>query len=89
LREEKMAHHGKKYVEARGKVDRNKRFDLEDGVKLLLETPYAKFDEGVDVAIRLGVDPKKADQMVRGTVVLPHGTGKQVRVLVFANGQQE
>jgi large subunit ribosomal protein L1 len=58
-------------------------------VKLLLETPYAKFDEGVDVAIRLGVDPKKADQMVRGTVVLPHGTGKQVRVLVFAKGQQE
>jgi len=89
LREEKMANHGKKYVEARGKVDRNKRFDLEDGVKLLLEMPYAKFDEGVDVAIRLGVDPKKADQMVRGTVVLPHGTGKQVKVLVFAKGQKE
>jgi len=89
LREEKMAHHGKKYLAARSKVDRNKRFDLEEGVKLLLETSYAKFDEGVDVAIRLGVDPKKADQMVRGTVVLPHGTGKQVRVLVFAKGQKE
>lgn len=84
-----MAHHGKKYLEARNKVDRNKRFELEEGVKLLLDTTYAKFDEGVDVAIRLGVDPKKADQMVRGTVVLPHGTGKKVRVLVFAKGQKE
>jgi len=76
-------------LEARGKVDRSKRHDLEEGVKLLLETVYAKFDEGVDLAIRLGVDPKKADQMVRGTVVLPHGTGKKVRVLVFAKGQKE
>ena len=76
-------------MEARGKVDRSKRHDLEEGVKLLLETVYAKFDEGVDLAIRLGVDPKKADQMVRGTVVLPHGTGKKVRVLVFAKGQKE
>ena len=58
-------------------------------MKLLLETTYAKFDEGVDLAIRLGVDPKKADQMVRGTVVLPHGTGKTVRILVFAKGQKE
>ncbi len=58
-------------------------------MKLLLETSYAKFDEGVDLAIRLGVDPKKADQMVRGTVVLPNGTGKKVRVLVFAKGQKE
>lgn len=89
MREEKMANQGKKYLEARNKVDRNKRFELEEGVKLLLETAYSKFDEGVDVAIRLGVDPKKADQMVRGTVVLPHGTGKQVRVLVFAKGQKE
>src|SRR5512134_2152576 len=84
-----MAHKGKKYLEARGKVDRNTKFDLEEGVRLLLETAYAKFDEGVDVAIRLGVDPKKPDQMVRGTVVLPHGTGKKVRVLVFAKGQKE
>lgn len=58
-------------------------------MKLLVEASYAKFDEGVDLAIRLGVDPKKADQMVRGTAVLPHGTGKKVRVLVFAKGQKE
>jgi len=84
-----MGDKGKKYLEARSKVDRNRRYDLEEGVKLLLETSYAKFDEGVDLAIRLGVDPKKSDQMVRGTVVLPHGTGKTVRVLVFAKGQKE
>ncbi|HXX34760.1 MAG TPA: 50S ribosomal protein L1, partial [Thermodesulfobacteriota bacterium] len=69
--------------------DRSKRYELEEGVKLLLDTVFAKFDEGVDLAIRLGVDPKKSDQMVRGTVVLPHGTGKKVRVLVFAKGQKE
>jgi len=84
-----MAKRGKKYLEARNKVDRNKKYNLEEGVKLLLDTAYAKFDEGVDVAVRLGVDPKKADQMVRGTVVLPHGTGKKVRVLVFAKGPKE
>jgi large subunit ribosomal protein L1 len=84
-----MATRGKKYLESRGKVDRSRRYELEKGVKLLLETACAKFDEGVDLAIRLGVDPKKADQMVRGTVVLPHGTGKKVRVLVFAKGQKE
>jgi large subunit ribosomal protein L1 len=84
-----MANRGKKYLEAKGKVDRTKRYELEDGVKLLLETVYTKFDEGVDLAVRLGVDPKKADQMVRGTVVLPHGTGKKVKVLVFAKGQKE
>jgi large subunit ribosomal protein L1 len=84
-----MATKGKKYLEAKAKVDRNKRYELEEGVKLLLGTAFAKFDEGVDLAIRLGVDPKKADQMVRGTVVLPHGTGKKVRVLAFAKGQKE
>jgi large subunit ribosomal protein L1 len=84
-----MANRGKKYLEARNKVDRNKRYELDEGVKLLMETAHAKFDEGVDLAIRLGVDPKKADQMVRGTVVLPHGRGKKVRVLVFAKGQKE
>jgi large subunit ribosomal protein L1 len=84
-----MADKGKKYLEARSKVDRNRRYGVEEGVKLLLETAYAKFDEGVDLAIRLGVDPKKADQMVRGTVVLPNGTGRKVRVLVFAKGQKE
>jgi len=84
-----MANRGKKYTEAKGKVDRSKRYELEEAMKLLLETVCAKFDEGVDLAIRLGVDPKKPDQMVRGTVVLPHGTGKKVRVLVFAKGQKE
>ncbi len=84
-----MGKRGKKYLEALSKVDRNKRYDLEEGVKLLLETTYAKFDEGVDLAVRLGVDPKKPDQMVRGTAILPHGTGKKVRVLVFAKGQKE
>jgi large subunit ribosomal protein L1 len=84
-----MANRGKKYLEARNKVDRDKRYELEEGVKLLTETAVAKFDEGVDLAIRLGVDPKKADQMVRGTVVLPHGIGKKVRVLVFAKGPKE
>jgi len=84
-----MGHRGKKYLEVRNKVDRNKRYPLEEGIKLVLETARAKFDESVDLAIRLGVDPKKADQMVRGTVVLPNGTGKKVRVLVFAKGQKE
>lgn len=86
---EATADRGKKYLEAKNKVDRNKRYEVEEGVKLLLETAHAKFDESVDLAIRLGVDPKKPDQMVRGTVVLPHGTGKKVRVLVFAKGQKE
>jgi len=84
-----MGKPGKKYTEALKKVDRTKRYDLEEGVKLLVDAAYAKFDEGVDVAVRLGVDPKKPDQMVRGTAVLPHGTGKKVKVLVFAKGQKE
>src|SRR5512136_1164143 len=84
-----MGKPGKKYTEALKKVDRAKRYDLEEGVKLLTETAHAKFDEGVDIAVRLGVDPKKPDQMVRGTAVLPHGTGKKVKVLVFAKGQKE
>jgi len=84
-----MANRGKKYLESRNKVDRNKRYELEESIKLVMETAHAKFDEGVDLAVRLGVDPKKADQMVRGTVVLPHGIGKRVRVLVFAKGPKE
>ena len=84
-----MGKRGKKYLESLKKVDRTKRYELEEGVKLLTETATAKFDEGVDVAVRLGVDPKKPDQMVRGTAVLPHGTGKKVRVLVFAKGPKE
>ena len=77
---------GKKYAEALQKVDRNKQYTVDEAVALIKELTKRKFDESVDVAIRLGVDPRKADQMVRGTVSLPHGTGKTVRVAVFAAG---
>ena len=73
---------------ASAKVDRDKRYTLEEACKLLPETKIAKFDESVDIAVRLGVDPKHADQMVRGAVVLPHGTGKSQRVVVFAKGDK-
>jgi large subunit ribosomal protein L1 len=84
-----MSTRGKKYAEARKKVDQTKRYDLDGGIQLLKETGQAKFDESVDMAIRLGVNPKHSDQMVRGTVALPHGVGKSVRVLVFAKGEKE
>jgi large subunit ribosomal protein L1 len=84
-----MNRRGKKYEEAKKRVDRNKRYDLEGGIQILKETARAKFDESVDMAIRLGVNPKHSDQMVRGTVALPHGLGKSVRVLVFAKGEKE
>ena len=84
-----MAKHGKKFYAARDKVDRNERYSFEDGVGAVLGAKYATFDESVDAAVRLGVDPRHADQMVRGTVVLPHGTGKTVRVAVFAKGEKE
>jgi len=77
---------GKKHAEALAKVDRSKQYDVPGAVALVKEMSTRKFDETVDVAIRLGVDPRKADQMVRGTVSLPHGTGKSVRVAVFAAG---
>lgn len=80
---------GKKYKEAAALVDRAKRYGLEEAVSLAKKTAKAKFDETVDLAVNLGVDPKQADQMVRGTVVLPHGTGKKVRVLVFAKGEKD
>ncbi|MBW2056804.1 MAG: 50S ribosomal protein L1 [Deltaproteobacteria bacterium] len=83
-----MGKKGKKYLEARQKVDRTKKYGLEEAIRLATETSYARFDETVDIAIRLGVNPRKADQMVRGTVVLPHGTGKTSRVLVFAKGEK-
>jgi large subunit ribosomal protein L1 len=79
----------KKKLEARQKVDRLKKYGIEEGLETLLTTAYAKFEESVDVAVKLGVDPRHADQMVRGTCVLPHGTGKTVRVLVFAKGEKE
>jgi large subunit ribosomal protein L1 len=84
-----MSTRGKKYEEAKKRIDRNKRYDLEMGIQILKDTAKAKFDESVDMAIRLGVNPKHSDQMVRGTVALPHGVGKAVRVLVFAKGEKE
>ena len=73
----------KRYTSAHDKIETEKLFELQEGVKLVKDLSSAKFDESVDIAVRLGVDPKKADQMVRGTVALPHGTGKEVRVLVL------
>ena len=78
----------KRYRELIAKVDRDKEYSLEEAVKLLKSVATAKFDETVEIAMRLGVDPRHADQMVRGTVVLPHGTGKNIRVLVFAKGDK-
>lgn len=77
---------GKKHEDALAKVDREKHYSLAEAVSLVKELSNRKFDESVDVAVRLGVDPRKADQMVRGTVSLPHGTGKTMRVAVFAAG---
>ena len=84
-----MPKRGKKYIELRSKIDSEKRYALSEAIAKALECTYAKFDETVDVAVRLGVDPRHADQMVRGTVVLPNGLGKDVRVLVFAKGEKE
>jgi large subunit ribosomal protein L1 len=84
-----MAKHGKRYREAAAKVDRNQRYPFQDAVNLALETASSKFDETVETAVALGVNPRHADQMVRGAVVLPHGLGKTVRVLVFAKGEKE
>jgi large subunit ribosomal protein L1 len=74
---------------ALAKLDQSKRYTVEEAVSLVKSAAYAKFDESVDVAVRLGVNPKHADQMVRGAIVLPNGTGKTVRVLVFARGEKE
>jgi len=84
-----MSKKGKRYSGSLEKVDRNKRYDVDEALGLLKDLQKAKFDESVDVAIRLGVDPRQSDQMVRGVVGLPHGTGKAVRVLVFAKGEKE
>ena len=84
-----MSGKGKSYRAALAKIDRNHRYTLEEGIRLVHETARAKFDETVEMAIRLGVDPRQADQNVRGTVVLPHGKGKPVRVLAFAKGEKE
>jgi len=80
---------GKKYREAASKIDRDKKYTLAEAIKLVVENKVAKFDETVELAVRLNVDPRQADQNVRGTVVLPHGTGRTVRVLVLAKGEKE
>ncbi len=84
-----MPKRGKKFLAAREKVESGKLYEIDAGLALALEASFAGFDESVDVAVNLGVDPRHADQMVRGSVVLPHGTGKEVRVLVFAKGEKE
>jgi len=84
-----MAKIAKKYAEVRNKIDREKLYDMEEALGILPQVTYAKFDETVEVALRLGVDPRHADQMVRGSVALPNGLGKQVKILVFAKGQKE
>lgn len=83
-----MADRGKKYHDARKQVDRNRHYDPEEALEMVKNLSSAKFDESVELAVRLGVNPKHADQQVRGGVVLPHGTGKTVRVLVFAKGDK-
>jgi large subunit ribosomal protein L1 len=84
-----MSKSAKKHAEAMSKIDRNKVYQLGAALDVVKQTAYAKFDETVDVAVKLGVDPRHADQMVRGAVVLPNGLGKDVRVLVFAKGEKE
>jgi large subunit ribosomal protein L1 len=84
-----MAKAGKKYKAALAKVEQDKKYDLAEAVRLAKETSFTKFDASMDIVVRLGVDPRKADQNVRGSVVLPKGTGKKYRILVFAKGEKE
>jgi large subunit ribosomal protein L1 len=85
-----MPKHGKKYLNAKESTGAAKTpLDFTDAIQRAIESSYAKFDETFDIAVRLGVDPRHADQMVRGTVILPNGTGKEVKVLVFAKGEKE
>jgi large subunit ribosomal protein L1 len=84
-----MPKRGKQYRNAVDGLDLSKMYELGEGVDIVLKAKYGKFDESVDIAVKLGVDPRHADQMVRSSVLLPHGTGKQVRVLVFAKGEKE
>ena len=78
--------HGKKYLESAKLIESSKLYDPDEAVKLALQTAKTKFDETMEISVRLGVDPRQADQQVRGAIVLPHGTGKNVRVAVFAKG---
>lgn len=84
-----MPKRGKKYQESKSSVDTQKRYEFSEAVESAIKSSYAKFDETIDMAVRLGVDPRHADQMVRGTVVLPNGLGKEIKVLVFAKGEKE
>lgn len=84
-----MPRRGKNYKNAITAIDRNKNYDLADALESVLKAKFAKFDETVEIAVRLGVDPRHADQMVRSSVILPNGTGKTARVLVFAKGEKE
>ena len=80
---------GKKYAASSKKVDSTKKYSFQDGINLITEVAPAKFDESIDVAVRLGIDPKQSDQQVRGAIALPNGLGKNVRVVVFAKGPKE
>jgi large subunit ribosomal protein L1 len=80
---------GRKITAEKEKIERRKEYSLEEAIRIVKESSYTKFDETIDLALNLGIDPKKSDQMVRGSVVLPHGIGKKVKVLVFAKGEKE
>ncbi len=84
-----MPKHGKQHRKAAEAIDRTRLYELQEALETILKNNCARFDETIDIAVRLGVDPRHADQMVRSTVILPHGTGKDVRVLVFAKGEKE
>ena len=84
-----MPKHGKQYRNAAEEIDRTRLYELQEALELMLKYNCARFDETIDIAVRLGVDPRHADQMVRSTVIMPNGTGKDVRVLVFAKGEKE
>jgi len=89
MESEAMSTRGKNYRKVSENIDPGKAYSLDEGIELAIKGVYAKFDESVDIAIRLGVDPRHADQMVRSSVVLPNGTGKEIRVLVFSKGDKE
>ena len=80
---------GKRYKEAVKKIDADKLYTIDEAIQLVLDTATASFDESIDLAVKLGVDPKQTDQQVRGAVTLPYGLGKKIRVLVFAKGEKE
>jgi large subunit ribosomal protein L1 len=84
-----MARHGKKYLEASRKIDEDRQYTIEEASSLIKEVAFAGFDESIEFHARLGIDPRQADQAVRSNVILPHGSGRQVRVLVFAAGEAE